>query len=240
MKQIQHFFIDADLAHERVTVREPELLNQMKNVLRFRSGDKVVLLDNRGARAEATVETIHSKEAIFTIQKRSTFTDTALKIRLFIALPKKPATLEWIVEKATELGVTDIIPMDTARCQVHELRKLERLQLIIKEAAEQCERIFMPELHGVLHFNNFIDRCKNGEMNGLLLAGDPWTHDTLLADVKGLGTESVNIVIGPEGGLTDDELSAVREAGGVLFQLGPLVLRMETAAVAALALVTCR
>ncbi len=231
MKQIQHFFIDADLAHERVTVREPELINQMKNVLRFRAGDKVVLLDGRGVRADATVEVIHGKEAVLVVQKRECFELEERRLRLYVALPKKPATLEWIVEKATELGVTDIIPIDTERCQVHELRKLERLRLIIKEAAEQCERIFMPELHEVLSLEDLLA----DKPSGLLLAGDPWTYDEKLSKVK-LGGD-VNILIGPEGGLTEQELEAIRKAGGTLFQLGDLVLRMETAVIAALSVV---
>jgi 16S rRNA (uracil1498-N3)-methyltransferase len=231
MKQIQHFFIDVDLSQERVTVRDHELLNQMKNVLRFRAGDKVVLLDNHGSSADATVELIHAKEAVLIIHQRETFEAPTRRLRLYVALPKKPATLEWIVEKATELGVTDIVPVDTQRCQVHELRKTERLRLIIREAAEQCERIFMPELHEVL---SFADLMKD-KPSGLLLAGDPWIFDKTLSDLELCG--DLNIVIGPEGGLTDEELSAVRSAGGTLFQLGDLVLRMETAVIAALSVV---
>ena len=232
MKQIQHFFIDADLSQERVTVRDHELLNQMKNVLRFRAGDKVVLLDNRGNLADATVEVIHAKEASLVIHKRERFEAPPRRLRLYVALPKKPATLEWIVEKATELGVTDIVPVDTQRCQVHELRKTERLRLIIREAAEQCERIFMPELHEVLNFDELL----KDKPSGLLLAGDPWIYDQKLSAIE-MKDEDLNIVIGPEGGLTDEELSAIRNAGGTLFQLGDLVLRMETAVVAALSVV---
>lgn len=232
MKQIQHFFIDAELAHERVTVRDAELLNQMKNVLRFRAGDKVILLDNRGSKAEATVETIHSKEAILILGKRDVCSAAKRRLRLFVALPKKPATLEWILEKATELGVTDIVPLDTARCQVHELRKLERLRAIIKEAAEQCERCFLPELHEVMTFSTLLAE----RPSGLLLAGDPWTYDQKLSVVE-RGQEDINVVIGPEGGLTPEELEALRKAGGTLFLLGDLVLRMETAVIAALSVV---
>lgn len=231
MKQIQHFFIDADLSQERVTVRDHELLNQMKNVLRFRAGDKVVLLDNHGTSAEATVELIHAKEAILVVHKRETFAAPTRRLRLYVALSKKPATLEWIVEKATELGVTDIVPVDTQRCQVHELRKTERLRLIIREAAEQCERIFMPELHDVLKFDELL----KDKPIGLLLAGDPWIYDQKLSELEHHG--DLNIVIGPEGGLTDEELEAIRKEGGTLFQLGDLVLRMETAVVAALSVV---
>lgn len=233
MKQIQHFFIDEDLSKDTVVVRDKELLNQMKNVLRFRQGDAVVLLDNRGKKADAVVDTIHSKEAIMQIKVRETCSEAARRLRLYVALSKKPATLELIVQKATELGVTDIIPLDTARCQVHELRKLDRLRLIIKEAAEQCERCFLPELHEMLSFNDLL---KNPP-TGLLLAGDPWTYDSRLSEIQRNLADDVNIVIGPEGGLSSEELEGIRRVGGTLFLLGDLVLRMETAVIAALSVV---
>jgi len=233
MKQIQHFFIDADLSRERFSILDKDLLRQMKEVLRFRSGEQCVLLDNRGTRAEAELEVLHSKEAVFVIQKRTSCPAPERALRLYVALPKKPATLELIVQKATELGVTDIVPVDTQRCQVHELRKLDRLELIIKEAAEQCERGFLPTLHELVTLGEVL---KNPPSGGLL-AGDPWTFDERLSKIALGKKEDVNLVIGPEGGLSAEELEALRAAGATLFQLGDLVLRMETAAIAALSVV---
>ena len=233
MRQIQHFFVQADLSAPTLTLRDAELLHQLKTVLRFRPGDACILLDNAGTRAQATVETLHSKEAVFRIESREQVPLPSRTVRLCFALPKKPATLEWILQKATELGVTELCPLNTARCQVHEVHKLARAQLIIKEASEQSESIFLPTLKPCLDWPDFLKALPSG----CLFAGDPWTYDGSLAELRPDPLQDVTVVIGPEGGLTEDELAEWRAAGGQRFRLGTEVLRMETAAVAALSVV---
>ncbi len=232
MRQIQHFFIDANLHVDTLSVRDKELLHQLKDVLRFRTGDACVLLDNHGGRAEAVLELLHAKEAIFRIEKYEKKEASSRDLRLYFALPKKPATLEMIVQKATELGVTHLIPLDTARCQVHELRKTERLQLIIKEAAEQSERLFLPVLEPLLTWREFYSHPPKG----LILAGDPWDYDERLSAFP-TREGDLHLVIGPEGGLSLEELHDVRTLGAKVFLLGDTVLRMETAVIAALSVV---
>lgn len=232
MRQIQHFFIDAKLHTDTLTVRDKELLHQLKDVLRFRTGDACVLLDNRGGRAEAVLELLHGKEAIFCIEKYEVKASSSRELRLYCALPKKPATLELIAQKATELGVTHLIPLDTARCQVHELRKTDRLQLIMKEAAEQSERLFLPVLEPLMTWKDFFAHPPEG----LVLAGDPWDYDEKLSALP-THEGDVHLVIGPEGGLSPEELHDVRQLGGRVFLLGETVLRMETAVIAALSVV---
>lgn len=233
MRQIQHFFIDQSLEADEIEIDDKELLRQMKEVLRFRKGDSCILLDNRGHKAKAVLEEFHHKGARFHIESRSSLQRPARAVRLYIALSKKPATLEWIFEKATELGVTELIPLDTERTQVHELRKTERLHSIVKEAAEQCERGFLPEIHPLLPFSDFLKQPPTG----LLLVGDAWKYDKPLAKALPPENQDVNLVIGPEGGLSDSELESLRKEGATIFLLGETVLRMETAVIAALSLV---
>lgn len=233
MRQVQHFFIEASLEGDFVQIEDRELLRQMKDVLRFRKGEECVLLDNRGHKAKAILEEFHSKGARFKIESRVSIQKPARTVRLYVAVSKKPATLEWIFEKATELGVTDLIPLDTERTQVHELRKTERLHAIVKEASEQCERGMLPVIHPLLTFKDFIEHPPTG----VLLAGDAWNYDKTLAEVLPSKNEDVNLVIGPEGGLSETELADLRKRGATLFLLGETVLRMETAVIAALSLV---
>ena len=236
MRQVQHFFIDASLAEDTVEVTDRDLLRQMKEVLRFRRGDACVLLDNRGHKAKAVLEEFHSKGAVFKVESRTFVPAADRVVRLYVAVSKKPATLEWIVEKATELGVNEIVPLDTERTQVHELRKTERLEAIIKEAAEQSEQAYLPKLVGLQSFKDLIAHPPFGK----ILAGDPWNHDGQLTHLLPSDKEDVNLIIGPEGGLTDVELNEVRRIGGKVFLLGETVLRMETAVIATLALVQYR
>ena len=127
--------------------------------------------------------------------------------------------------------VDEIIPLVTNRTQIDDLRKSDRLKFIMKEAAEQCERPFLPELKETLKFDEFV---KNPP-EGLILAGDAWDYDLKLKDIQ--KNEIVNIIIGPEGGLTKEELSMIRDIGGKIFLLGEYILRMETAAIAAISVV---
>lgn len=230
---MQHFILPHPLDADKVRIFDRNTLQQMTKVLRFRKGDKCVLMDGKGTKAKATIEELHSKVAVLHITERTSEKMPARKLRLYCALSKKPATFEFILQKATELRATDLIPLITHRCQVQFLKKQDRLMAIIKEAAEQCENPFLPELQEPLHLNDLLKNLPSGKV----LAGDPWTYDARLKEISLKATEDVNLIIGPEGGLTQEELEAIRTAGGTLFQLGDSVLRMETAALASLAVI---
>lgn len=233
---MQYFFINQDISGNHVVVTDEELLYQIRYVLRFEKGDECVLLNGKGEKAKGTVETIDKKAVIIRLENHEIFDRPKRKVSLYIAISKKPATFELIIQKATELGVTGIIPLVTEHCQVREIRNEKRLSAIIKEAAEQCERVFLPKLHPVLLWDKFTADPPSGQ----ILTGDARGGDVKLCDVKFSLSESVNLIIGPEGGLTEGELSDVHRIGGRIFSLGENVLRMETAAIAALGVVLCR
>lgn len=230
---MQHFIVPTKLKNGPLIIMDKELLHQLKSVLRFRPGDACLLMDGQGGKAEAILKSFHSKEAVFEISSMENSETPKRSLRLYCALSKKPSTFELIIQKATEIGATNLIPLVTERCQVRELRKTDRLLLIVKEASEQSERAFLPKLH---HVQTLSDLLQNPP-SGLLLAGDPWTYDKNLKDLNPTPDKDLNLIIGPEGGLTKAELEEIRKAGGVLFLLGENVLRMETAAIAALSLV---
>lgn len=230
---MQHFFVNQNISDRHVAITDPELVHQIKNVLRFRVGDKCILLDGKGLKAFASIESMEKKAAILSVDKLEKCESTLRPLRLFISLVKKPSIFETVLQKATELGVTDIFPLLASRCQIKELRNLRRLELIIKEAAEQCERTTLPKLHEVLDFKDFIKNFPSG----LVLAGDARIYDKNLRDIKIAGDREISLVIGPEGGLTQEELNEIKSSGGVIFVLGENVLRVETAVIAALSVV---
>ncbi len=230
---MQHFILPHPLDADKVRIFDRNTLQQMTKVLRFRKGDKCVLMDGKGTKAKATIEELHSKVAVLHVTDREVAAAPKRKVRLYCALSKKPATFEFILQKATEMRVSELVPLITERCQVQFLKKQERLGAIIKEACEQCENPFMPELGEPLKLSELLKNKPSGK----LLAGDPWTYDVLLKDVTTKATEDINLIIGPEGGLTKEELESIHSAGGTLFLLGESVLRMETAALASLAVI---
>lgn len=241
---MQHFFINQELKEGKIVITNPDLLHQMKTVMRFEAGDKCVFLDGKGAKANGVFDVVAKKEAIIALSEVIYCPTGGRKVNLYIALSKKPATLELIVQKATEIGVTDIFPIVTNRCQVKEMRNVPRFLSIISEAAEQSERCVLPVLNDVISFKDFLQNFPKGEV----LVGDARQYDVKLGEYlrgkevarKNLGREmadSVGVVIGPEGGLTDEEISEAKSKGAKIFLLGENVLRMETAAISAVSMV---
>jgi len=227
---MQHFILEAGFNDGEIQIEDKDQLHQMKEVLRFKKGDECVLMDGKGKKANAVIEELHRKGAILTVSEVKDCPATGRNLRLFIALSKKPSTFELIVQKATELGVTHIIPFTSERTQVSEIRKVSRLSNIIKEACEQSERCYMPELGDV----SALDSIK---VSGKVLVGDARVDAERLGGMDLDQSEDISVVIGPEGGLSDEELTALESAGATVFKLGETVLRMETAAIAALSVV---
>ena len=232
---MQHFFINQELKVGKIVVTDPDLVHQMKTVMRFEAGDKCVFLDGKGAKASGVFDVVAKKEAVIVLSEVTQCAANGRKVNLYIALSKKPATLELIVQKATEIGVTDIFPIITNRCQVKELRNVPRFLAIISEAAEQSERCILPVLHEVISYKDFLENFPKGEV----LVGDARQHDVRLGEyLNGRSSkENVSVVIGPEGGLTDEEISDAKSKGAKIFLLGENVLRMETAAISAISMV---
>ncbi len=228
---MQHFLIPGPLKKGPYTLHDPELIHQLLKVLRFRVGDECVLLNGQGAKGQSRLSVLNKKEAVFAVENVETYTPPATELHLYCALSKKPATFELILQKAVELGVTSITPLITERTQVQDVRKMTRLNLILKEAVEQSERVFAPQLNPPLKLLELLE----GKVAGTLLVGDARDFDAPLK--KLLGDSMIHLVIGPEGGLSSGELAALRKVGGKVFHLGDEVLRMETAAIAALSVV---
>ncbi|MFA6306064.1 MAG: RsmE family RNA methyltransferase [Candidatus Gracilibacteria bacterium] len=238
---MQHFFINQELKEGKIVVTDEDLVHQMRNVMRFEAGDKCVFLDGKGAKADGVFEVVAKKEVVIVLSEVSFCALGGRKVSLYVALSKKPATMELIVQKATEIGVTDIFPLVTGRCQVKEMRNVPRFLSIVREAAEQSERCVLPVLHEVISWKDFLKNFPEGEV----LVGDARKYDVKLGEYlrgRNVGGERenldvVSVVIGPEGGLSDEEISDAKSKGAKIFLLGENVLRIETAAISALSLV---
>lgn len=228
-----HFLIKQPLDTPELVLRDPAQLSQWLKVLRFKPGQSLVLLDGQGGSAEARLETLSRKEARLSLMNHQVEAWKGPKLRLVLALNKQLPRLEWLLQKATELGVYEFCFFTAQRSQVSELRKVSRLEAIVQEAVEQSERRFMPKLGPVWSWEDLLT-----ELQGKSVAFASAREDAapLLEQVHG---DELNLLIGPEGGFTDEEKIAMREAGFKPFTLGPQVLRFETAALAAASLVLC-
>jgi len=156
-----------------------------------------------------------------------------LHVALYQAIPKKPALFELIVQKATEIGVTEIFPLITERTQKRRLSKFDRLVTIATEAAEQSGRTKVPVIRHPVNYDEVVPKLKHG------FIAYEYEDEKFLSDYSDeiAKSDQINIIIGPEGGLSENEIALTEEADLKPFSLGKRILRMETAAIAALSLV---
>ncbi len=211
--------------------------NHIKNVLRMKSGDKFLVSEN-GKSSLCILESLENETAIAKIiDSDYNNTELPVKIYLFQGLPKSDK-MELIIQKAVELGVHCIVPVEMNRCVVKldakkKSSKVSRWQAISESAAKQSKRNIIPEITEVLNFSAALEKAK--ELDLVLIAyenkdGMKATSDALKQIKKG---SSIGIFIGPEGGFEEDEVSTVTKAGGITVSLGKRILRTETAALTA-------
>lgn len=224
--KLHRFYIRDGVGGEtQVVVRLPNFLNQTKNVLRLTSGDKVILFDNSGFDFHATIDKYEKDRVSLSILEKVRNTNVPERETWLFASIVKKDNFEWIAEKATELGVSHIVPIISARSEKKDIN-IERLQKIIIEASEQSGRATIPTLHEVLTLESAIDTYQDIKS----VAWDPFVGKFSRDDLKDVN----GTYIGPEGGWTPDELELFKTNKIVLKSLGPQVLRSETAVVATL------
>lgn len=228
--KLQRFFvglaIEADRLNAPLRIPSLELSHQLKSVFRFVEGDKVILFDGSGYDFTAVIESF-DKDAVsfYILEKRENRARPECETYLFASIVKKD-TFEWIVEKATELGVFHIIPLISERTEKKAINT-ERLQKIIQEAGEQSGRATLPRLHDILKLADCLDNYRHIKS----VVWEPTAKKFKSEELK----ELQGVYIGPEGGWTTGELELFRKSGITLCSLGPQILRVETAVVAALA-----
>ena len=217
-----------------------EQRKQIHNVLRMRTGDHVAVFDGSGN--EYAVELMSSDTECFGRITGSKVLDTESSVNLTLiqSLPKGEKT-EWIIQKGTEVGVSRFIFMTTSRSvpciSADKLPgRLSRWRNIAREAAEQSGRACVPEVDGILTFQQALDIAGKSSIG--IIAWEEEKSETLQGVIPRLAASGdVSLLIGPEGGFTSDEVSNAKAAGITPISLGKRILRTETAAVVGAALV---
>ncbi|MEA3041318.1 MAG: rRNA (uracil1498-N3)-methyltransferase [Sphingomonadales bacterium] len=203
--------------------------NYLGNVLRLGAGAQVKLFDDRTGEWLAEIGEAGRKRVSLRIVRRLREREAVPDLWLMFA-PIKRGRIDWLVEKATELGAARLVPVLTARTIVERLN-LERLRAHAIEAAEQCERTALPQIAAPVKLGALLRDWP--EERRLYFADEGGGEPLLAAAAPGPAA----ILIGPEGGFTDEERAAVRAlAQAKPVSLGPRILRADTAALAALAL----
>ncbi|MBF0558700.1 MAG: 16S rRNA (uracil(1498)-N(3))-methyltransferase [Nitrospirae bacterium] len=211
----------------------PEKSRYLLSVLRCKKDDAVTVIDGRGGAYEARIVSIMKKDVYINITG-----DLVLNAELQVPLVLcqgmlKGEKMDLVIQKATELGVAEIVPLVTERSIVKETRKMKRWHAIAEEAAEQCGRAVIPAIRDPESLDAILAGKK---VNGFFFRerGGIGLSEALGAVDR---TQAVHIFIGPEGGFADDEVRKAEDNGIAGTTLGKRILRSETAAIAATALV---
>jgi 16S rRNA (uracil1498-N3)-methyltransferase len=202
--------------------------NYLGNVLRLGAGAELLVFDGSSGEWLARIKETTRKQMLVAVEKRTRERETVPDIWLAFA-PVKRTQTDWLVEKATELGVARLIPVITKRTIVDRV-KLDRLQAIAIEAAEQCGRTVLPQIDEPVPLARLLrDR---DEKRTLFFADEQGGA----AVAEAMKPGPALILTGPEGGFAEEERKLVRECANALaISLGPRILRAETAALSALA-----
>lgn len=242
---MQRFFVTPDqVGEDKIRIQGSDV-NHMKNVLRMRPGEEVMVSDGNNLQYRCRVEDYPEGEAVLAILKAG-LVDTELpsRIYLFQGLPKQEK-MELIVQKAVELGVCQVIPVQTRRCVVKldakkAAKKVQRWQQIAESAAKQAGRGYIPAVSEVMTFQEALAFSETLDIRLIpyeLADGMEGTRKILDEIRPG---QSVGIFIGPEGGFEKEEVGRAVEAGALPITLGKRILRTETAGIAVLSILMYR
>jgi len=223
-RSLPRLFVRAALAEGATVALDAGQANYLGNVLRLGEGGEVLLFDGLSGEWLARIAEAARKRMTLAVERRTRPPETLPDLTLAFA-PVKRTQTDWLVEKATELGVARLQPVMTRRT-VAERVKLERLEAIAVEAAEQCGRTLLPAIAEPQPLGRFLD----GLDRTLYFADE--TGGLPASEAMKPGPAA--ILIGPEGGFTPEERDLVRfQPNAVAIGLGPRILRAETAALAA-------
>jgi len=202
-------------------------------VLRLKTGDQITLFDTNTTEYYGKIREIGKKDILIDIlQSKKVNTDSPIKITLLQGLPKGDK-MDYIIEKATELGVHTIVPVITERSQVGERERKKRWERIALEASKQCGRTKPTCIENTLDFNEAIKRYAEKELAIILHVNcEDMAKNYLKNSLQ--PPQDIILFIGPEGGFSEKEVLFGIEMGFISLGLGPRILRTETASITVL------
>lgn len=232
--RIPRLYTPRELRSGQTLVLEEQTAHYVHRVLRMAAGRQVILFNGRGGEFSATLtETGKKAVAVRVEEYHPVERESTLAIHLGIGI-SRGERMDWVLQKATELGVTAITPLFTERGEVRLKgerlqKKQQHWQQILISACEQCQRNRLPQLNAAVPLQQHLAAVQ--EPHRLVLHH---RSESALAARQPLA--AVALLIGPEGGLGDDEISLSEEHGFQALALGPRVLRTETAPVVAISI----
>lgn len=233
--RIPRIYTDSPLAEDCTAALDENAAQHVGRVLRMQPGQELRLFNGDGQDYPATITTAGKKNVeVMVGTPEPNHTESNLEIVLGQTLSKGDR-MDYAVQKAVEMGATRIVPLSTERCDVRlkgdrEDKRLRHWQSVAISAAEQCGRARVPDILPVMTIAQWLEHSRDCDLRLVL-------HHRTEQSLKSMDTpKRVALMIGPEGGLTADEIVLAENEGFLSVALGPRVLRTETAPVASIAL----
>ena len=225
---------------QNTCIIEGEDVKHISRVLRCKENDKLEVCDMDNNEYICEIREINKDNILLDIiEKVNIKRESSLKVKLYQGMPKG-TKMELILQKLTEIGVDEIVLVQTKRSVTKidnkkEDKKIERWERVIYEAAKQSKRGKIPTLRGVLSFKEALKDMENNDLNLC-----PYENERTISIkecLKDVNANTIGIFVGPEGGFEEDEIEKIQDMDGKVVSLGPRILRTETASVVASSIV---
>ncbi len=246
---MSRFFVNPeDIGNNLITIHNADDIHHMMKVLRLKEGDEVDISDGVEWEYRARIESLEKGEVELAILDKQAFAaEPDVKVTLFQGIPKQ-GKMETIIQKCVELGVYRIVPVFMDRTVVVDRgnfgKKVDRWNKVSAEAVKQCRRGIIPEVALPVKTEDVLRDSDNSGTPDMLEEFDlvlfPYENEkgaTIKDALQHSNAANVAVIIGPEGGFSDEEALAIIGAGGVSVSLGKTILRTETAGMAAIAMI---
>lgn len=231
------FFVKQEQINEDIIKIQGQDVNHIKKVLRAKIGDELQICNSQnGENFLCDIEEIRSEDILCKIkQKIEEKVESNIEVTVFQGLPKADK-MEYIIQKSVELGAYDITPVEMKRCIVKlnekdKEKKIQRWQKIAEVAAKQCKRDIIPKINNITNVKLICNIIQNYDI--ILVAYEKEKERTLKSELKKIkeyNQKNIGIIIGPEGGLDEDDVKLLEESGAKVITLGNRILRTETVA----------
>lgn len=238
---MSRFFVDAGNVHENtITITDRDDIKHLVKVLRLEEGNRIIVSDSVEFEYETEIQSVELDCVTVKILDKQKFArEPELKITLFQGIPKQ-GKMETIIQKSVELGVHEIVPVFTDRTVVTDKgnfsKKIERWQKVSDEAVKQCQRGMIPQIHKEMTFREALTQLEQYDL--IVFPYENEENHTIKDCLRSLGNKPKNaaVIIGPEGGFSDQEASRLKAIGSHCVTLGKTILRTETAGIVTIAM----
>lgn len=237
---MQQIFVDQSVKIDDTFMVEGEDARHLLQVLRMRQGEQLRVSTHEGDNYLCQIESADKGQVTLRVLEEVASTELEKRIYLFQAIPKGDR-METVIEKAVELGVYEIIPVEMKYCVVKlddkkKASRLKRYQSIAEAAAKQSKRSSIPKIHDFMTYAEAVTYARQCDERIVPYECAEGMEATKRALAQMTDATSISIMIGPEGGFADEEIEAVREDMDVI-SLGSRILRTDTAAITTMSMV---